>query len=127
MVQPPVIRPLVQLPLLQLLQVPCLPLLCLGHPFFPSFVADWLNIDRVVVARVSREQAVIPAWGVNRQSAPRHHQEGEAVEFLANCFTLERKFRSMATGKRKNVCTNRQWATAMHIGNPKTLLERYIS
>jgi hypothetical protein len=69
MVQPPMIRLLVQFPMLQLLQVPRLPLLCLRQPFLPPFVADDVNIDRVVVAGVGREEAVIPVWRVDRRSA----------------------------------------------------------
>jgi len=69
MIQPPMIRLLVQFPLLQLPKVPCLPLLRLGQPFLPPFVTDGINVDRVVVAGVCREEAVVSVWRVDRRSA----------------------------------------------------------
>jgi len=68
MVQPPVVRLLVQFPTLQLLQVPRLPLLCLGQPLLPPFVADKINKDCVVVAGVGRKEAVVPVWRVDGRS-----------------------------------------------------------
>ena len=88
MVQPPIIRLLVQFPILQLRQVPCLPLLRLRQPFLPPFVADGIDIDRVVVARVGREETVVPVWRVDRGSALRHHRKGETAELLTNSVTL---------------------------------------
>lgn len=69
MVQPPMVRLLVQFPMLQPLQIPRLPLLDLSQSFLPHLVADGLNVDRIVVAGVGCEQAVIPGWRVDRQSA----------------------------------------------------------
>ena len=69
MVRPPSIRLLVQFPIFQLLQVPRLPLLCLRQPFLPPFVTDGVDIYCVVVARVGREQAVVPVWRVDRRFA----------------------------------------------------------
>ena len=65
MVQPSMIRLLVQFPILQLLQIPRLPLLRLRQPFLPPSVAVKINIDRVVVTGVGREEAVIPVWRVD--------------------------------------------------------------
>jgi len=69
MVQPPMIRLLVQFPILQLLQVPCLSLLCLRQSLLSPFVGVKINIDRVVVAGVGCEEAVVPVWRVDQRSA----------------------------------------------------------
>ena len=88
MVQPPTIRLLVQFPMVQLLQVPRLPLLCLGQPFLSTFVADSVNVDRVVVAGMGCKQAIVPVWRADRRSAVRHHRKRKAGEFLADGVTL---------------------------------------
>jgi len=60
MIQSPAVCLLVKFPMFQLLQVPRLPLLCLRQTFFPPFVTDGVNVDRIVVAGMGREQAVVP-------------------------------------------------------------------
>ena len=67
MIQPPLIRLLVQIPVLEFFQIPSLPLLHLGQPLLPQFVADDADVDGVVVAGVGREQAVVSVWRVGRQ------------------------------------------------------------
>lgn len=88
MIQSPLVGLLVQFPMLQLLQVPRLPLLCLRQPFLPPFMADDINIDRVVVAGVGRKKGIIPIWRVDCRPAFGHHGKGEAAEFLSNSVTL---------------------------------------
>lgn len=66
MAQVPFIHLPVQFPSLQLLRVPFLPLPRLGQPLLPTFVADCVNVYRVMVTGMGRKQAVISVWRVDR-------------------------------------------------------------